>query len=121
MVVASLVVWFWGKNLIGIFNNEPNVLAVGGAFLRIQVVTYLVSGYAVVLQQCLNGVGDTLPIMLVVLLSVFGAQIPLAFFLSRHTSLGVYGTYWAIVSGTVVMACCYAVYFKLGRWKRKKL
>ncbi len=121
MAISSLVVWFWGKNIISIFNNEPNVLAMGGAFLRIQVVTYMVSGYAVVLQQCLNGIGDTLPVMLVVLLSVFVVQIPLAFFLSQHTSLGVYGTYWAIVSGTVVMAGSYATYFKLGRWKRKKV
>jgi len=121
MVISSLVVWFWGKNLISIFNNEPNLLEVGKIFLRIQIVTYLFSGCAVVLQQCLNGVGDTLLVMLVVLLSVFGAQIPLAFLLSQHTGLGVYGTYWAIVSGTVVMAGSYAIYFKLGRWKRKKL
>lgn len=121
MAVSSLVVWFWGKNLIGIFNNEPQILEVGAIFLKIQVVTYMVSGYAMVLQQCLNGVGDTMPVMLVVLLSVFGVQIPLAFFLSQHTSLGVYGTYWAIVSGTVVMAVCYATYFKLGRWKRKQV
>ena len=120
MVISSLVVWFWGKNVISIFNNEPNLLGVGKAFLRIQVVTYLFSGCAVVLQHCLNGVGDTLTTMLVVLLSMFGTQVPLAFFLSRHTSLGVYGTYWAIAIGTVVMASSYAIYFHLGGWKRKK-
>ncbi len=121
MAVSSLVVWFWGKDIISIFSNDPDVLEVGKIFLRIQVVTYLVSGYAVVLQQCLNGVGDTMPVMLVVLLSVFGVQIPLAFLLSQHTGLGVYGTYWAIVSGTVMMAVCYIIYFKTGRWKKKKV
>lgn len=121
MAVSSLIIWFWGENLISIFNSEPEILETGKAFLRIQVVTYMVSGYAVVLQQCLNGVGDTLPVMMVVMLSVFGTQIPLAFYLSQHTSLGVYGTYWAIVSGTVFMAGSYALYFKLGRWKQKRI
>ena len=121
MVIASLAVWFWGKNIISIFNNEPDVLEVGQAFLRIQIVPYLFSCYAVVLQQCLNGVGDTMTVMLVVLLSMFGVQLPLAFFLSQHTGLGVYGTYWAIAIGTVVMAISYAIYFRLGRWKSKKI
>jgi Na+-driven multidrug efflux pump len=121
MVIASLVVWFWGKNVVSIFNNEPDVLEVGKIFLRIQIVTYMFSGGAVVLQQCLNGVGDTLMTMLVVLLGIFGVQVPLAFFLSQHTSLGVYGTYWAVVIGTVVQAIAYSTYFRSGKWKRKKV
>jgi putative MATE family efflux protein len=121
LVISSLILWFWGKNIISIFNNEPDVLLVGKAFLRIQIVTFLFSGCALILQQCLNGVGDTLLVMLVTLLGMFGVQLPLAFFLSRHTSLGVYGTYWAIAVSTVMMAGIYAAYFRLGLWKRKRL
>ena len=113
--------WFWGQNIISIFNNESDVLGVGKAFLRIQIVTFLFSGCALVLQQCLNGVGDTLTTMLITLLGLFVVQLPLAFFLSQHTSLGVYGTYWAIAISTIVMAGSYATYFRLGLWKRKRL
>jgi putative MATE family efflux protein len=121
MAAFSLVVWFFGKDIISIFNNEPEVLEVGKAFLRIQIVMFMFYGCAVVLQQCLNGVGDTLTTMAVVLLSMFGVQLPLAFFLSKHTSLGVYGTYWAIALGTIVMAGSYSLYFRLGIWKRKRV
>ncbi|MBN2238880.1 MAG: MATE family efflux transporter [Dehalococcoidales bacterium] len=119
MVAASIIVWFWGKYLVGIFNNEAELLIVGATFLRIQIVTYLCSGFANVLQQCINGVGDTTTTMLVVLFDMFAIQLPLAWFLSQHTGLGVYGTYWAIVIGTVVMAFIYTAYFKHGRWKQK--
>jgi len=118
--IASLVVWFWGKNVLGIFNNEPDVLEIGNTFLKIQVLTYMCSGCVVVLQQCLNGAGDTLPVMIVTLLG-FGVQLPLAFLLSRHTGLGVHGTYWAIAIGTIVMAASYATYFRIGLWKKKKI
>lgn len=121
MAISSLVVWFWGIDIIRVFNNEPNVLEVGKAFLQIQIITYLFSGCASILQNCLNGVGDTLTTMLVTLLGMFGVQLPLAFFLSRHTSLGVYGTYWAIAISTVLMAGIYAAYFRLGGWKRKNI
>jgi putative MATE family efflux protein len=119
MILASIAVWFWGKNLIGIFNSEPELMEIGQVFLRITIVSYLCSGFANVLQQCLNGMGDTVTTMLVVMLDMFIIQLPLAFFLSKYTSLGVYGTYWAISIGTVGMAIVYTTYFKLGRWKRK--
>ncbi len=121
MVVVAVPLWFWGRNIIAVFNSEPGVLAIGATLIRIQIVTYLALGLAMVLQQCLNGVGDTLPTMLVVLLSMFAVQVPLAYFLSRHTSLGVYGTRWAVAAGTIVMAGIYTAYFRAGRWKRKDI
>ena len=121
MVAATPVLWFWGRDIIRVFNNEPALVEVSYAFIRIQLVSYLVFGYAIALQQCLNILGDTVPAMSVVLLSIFGVQVPLAFLLSQHTGLGVYGTRWAIVIGSVVMAGGYALYFRMGRWKRKRL
>ncbi len=119
-VLASIVVWFWGENVLRIFNDEPDVLVIGKVFLMIQVLTFLFSGLEVVLQQCLNGAGDTMPVMLVTLLG-FGVQLPLAFVLTRYTGLGVNGAYWAIAIGTIVMALSFTAYFKIGLWKRKRL
>jgi len=48
-------------------------------------------------------------------------QVPLAWFLSQHTSIGVYGTRWAIAAGTLVMAVAYVIYFRRGYWKRKRI
>ena len=121
MVAATPVLWFWGRDIIRVFNNEPALVEVSYAFIRIQLVSYLVFGYAIALQQCLNILGDTVPAMSVVLLSIFGVQVPLAFLLSQHTGLGVYGTRWALVIGSVVMVGGYALYFRMGRWKRKRL
>jgi len=121
MLSATPVLWFWGRDIIRVFNNEPALVEVSYAFIRIQLISYLVFGYAIALQQCLNILGDTVPAMSVVLLSIFGVQVPLAYLLSRHTGLGVYGTRWALVIGTVVMAGGYALYFRMGRWKRKRL
>ena len=121
MVVGSLIVWFFGKNVIAIFNKEPDVIEVGKVFLEIQIITYLVSGFSSVLQQCLNVFGDTLMVMLIVLFGTFAVQIPLAYFLSQSTVLGVYGVYWAIAIGTTMMASTYVIYFRLGKWQHKKI
>jgi len=119
MLVGSVFLWFWGPLIIRIFNSEPNLVAMCNTFIRIQIVSYLTFGYAISLQQALNSVGDTLVIMVIVLVGIFVFQVPLAYLLSGYTSMGVYGTRWAIVIGTVVMAVSYAVYFRKGAWKRK--
>jgi Na+-driven multidrug efflux pump len=121
MVAASLALWIWGTSVIRLFNSEPDMLTVGYAFLKIQILSYLFLGYATALQSCLNVIGDTLPAMLIVLVSTFAVQIPLAYALSQHTGMGAYGTRWAIVISTVVMGAGYALYFRLGRWKRKSV
>jgi Na+-driven multidrug efflux pump len=69
----------------------------------------------------LNGVGDTITPMLVTLLTMWGVMVPLAHFLPRVTSFGVYGVRWAMVSGNIVRAVIYSIYFKWGRWKRKQV
>ncbi len=120
MVLAAIVLWFWAEDIVRIFNNQPALVGLAAAFIRIQIVAYLVFGYAVVLQQCLMSTGDTAIPAAVVILSIVAVQIPVAFFLTR-TSLGVYGARWAIVCTTVVTAAAYATYFRFGGWKRKVL
>lgn len=121
MVVVGIGLFFFAENVIRIFNSEPELVRIAAMFIRIQIIAYLFNGFAVVLQQCLTSTGDTVVPAIVVLISIFAIQIPLAYFLTRHTGLGVNGTRWAVVISTMATATAYSTYFKLGRWRRKSL
>ncbi len=121
MIGSSVAVLLWAESIIGIFGSEPGVVEVASTFLRIAAAGFLVFSLEPVLMQCLSSVGDTLPPMLATLLSFWLVQIPLAFFLPRVTNLGVYGVRWAMVAGMATAAIAYTIYFRLGRWKRKKV
>jgi Na+-driven multidrug efflux pump len=58
--------------------------------------------------------------MLTNLATMVFVQLTLAYILPRYTSLEVYGIRWAVVIGIVIRAGIYTVYFRTGRWKRKK-
>jgi putative MATE family efflux protein len=121
MVLMSVMVWFFGENLIRLFNNEPELVRMANTFLRIQIVDYLVFGVVVVLMYCLNGVGDTMVPMLTTFGTIWLIQIPLAHFLPQWTDWGVYGVRWAMVTGIVLRAVIYSIYFKGGWWKTRKV
>ncbi|MFC2056092.1 MATE family efflux transporter [Chloroflexota bacterium] len=120
-LIAALVILLWAENIIRIFNSEPDLVQLASVFLRIHAAAYLMSGFYFVLSHTISGAGDTLPPMLVTLLSFWLVQLPLAFLLPRVTDLGVYGVRWAIVAGIITGAITYIVYFKVGRWKRKNV
>jgi Na+-driven multidrug efflux pump len=35
MVIVAVLIWFFGENLVRIFNTEPELVKVAGVFLRI--------------------------------------------------------------------------------------
>jgi len=121
MFICVVVLLVWPGSIIRIFNSDPELVEMASIFLRIGCIGYLANGIGGVLTQCLAGAGDTLPPMLITLLRTWVVTLPLAFFLPRVTSLGVYGVRWAIVAGMVAGVTAFVIYFRLGRWKRKRV
>ncbi len=121
IVACSLAILLWAGSIVRIFNANPDLVALASAFLRIAVAGLSVMGLLGVFMNCISSAGDTLPPMLVSLLGDWVVQIPLAFLLPRVTGLGVYGVRWAIVAPMVLGAVIFTIYFRLGRWKRKKV
>lgn len=121
IVILSAAILFWAEEIIRIFNAEPDLVRMGSVFLQILIVRYLMMGFEYIMAQASSGAGDTLPPMIVNLTSVWVIQIPIAIFLPNVANLGVYGVRWAMVISTAVAAIANAAYFKMGRWKHKKV
>lgn len=121
MVICSVAVLVWAESIVRIFNTEPQVVAITSTFLRIAASGYVVLGVGAVLGQSLSGTGDTVPPMVIGLVASWVVTLPLAFLLPRVADLGVLGVRWALVAGLLVQAMASVVYFKLGRWKRKRV
>jgi putative MATE family efflux protein len=121
MLVLSGVLLLWAEPAASIFTPSQDLIGQTGVYIRIQVAGYAAFGFTMVLSQVLNGVGDTLPVMLFALLGMWLVQVPVAFLLSRYTDLGVAGVWCGMVAGVLVRAIIYLFYFRAGKWKTKKV
>ena len=121
MTVFSLGLLLGAESIVTIFNREAGLVEMGSKFIRIATAGYFLIGFVIVLQFCISGAGDTVPPMVISLLMMWLIQLPLAYVLPRYTGLGVYGIRWAMVISIGVGTVAYTIYFKLGRWKRKKV
>jgi len=52
---------------------------------------------------------------------MWAVQLPLAYFIPKVTDLGVYGVRWAMVAGMWFGTIFFTIYFRMGRWKQKKV
>jgi Na+-driven multidrug efflux pump len=120
LLFCCIAVLIEAEGIIGIFSQDPELIRLGATFLRIACAGYLISSIVNILQSCISGAGDTFPNMIIGIIMIWVVQLPLAFLLSRIDTLGVLGVRWAMVSGWVLAVVVTIVYFKSGRWKKKK-
>ncbi len=121
MAVFSIAIWFWAGNIIGIFSPDPDLIDLASTFLKIQIASYMCNGLMFVMMNVMNSVGDTLIAFIIDLVTMWGIRVPLAILLPHVANLGVYGVRWALVADTVSSAIIFIIYFRSGRWKRKKI
>lgn len=116
-LLASLVAVCFSRLLIRIFNDDPEVVAIGVRYLHIVGASYVLFGVMFVGNGIINGSGHTTIITIMSLVSQWVFRVPLAIYLSKRFH-SVTGVWVAIaISFFVSMTICLAYYFS-GRWKR---
>jgi putative MATE family efflux protein len=120
LVLLSILIYIWPGPLINVFSSDPGLVAIAAPYVRIASLGFAVYAFSMVLQSCISGAGDTVPPMVIGLLIIWAIQVPLGWLLSR-TGLGVFGVRWAVVIGVALSTVAYVIYFRSGRWKRKRI
>jgi putative MATE family efflux protein len=120
-ILCGVAILIWAEEIVMLFNEDPALVSIGAAFLRIAAGSYLVIGINSALMNCISGAGDTVPNMIISIGMMWVIQIPLAYLLSNYTGLDVNGVRWAIVAASFAGIIATFAYFRSGRWKRKKV
>jgi len=119
MAVAATLLFAFAQPLIELFDPTPQVVDIGAACLRTVAPSLVPAAVGVVLARGFDGAGDTAPAMAVNLLTLWGMEAPLAFGLAHWVGLGVAGVWWGRAIANVANGLLFAIWFQLGRWKRR--
>jgi Na+-driven multidrug efflux pump len=97
------------------------VIAEGGLFIRIMCLAWGGIGVQLCIVAAFRASGNMLAAMVIALVSQFMLQFPLAYILSKHTTLQANGLWWSFPITTVLVALVSAAWFAQGGWKRTVL
>lgn len=117
LVVTALFVGI-PKYIISFYTSNPEVVAFGTKALRIIGCGYIFYGIGMVMIQSLNGAGDSRTPTLINFICFWLLQLPIAYYVTYHTSLKTTGTIIAIPVAETLIAVLGYWYFKQGKWKQ---
>ncbi len=119
VVALTAVFTIFSTSIIGLFNNHPDVLAVGQIMVIIISISNVIFPLGSLPLRGLNGAGDTVTAMLISIGTLWVVQVPLCFMMSLW--VGHTGIWWGINIGGALTAALSVFIFRLGRWKRVKV
>ncbi len=103
--------------LIGLFNQDPEVIRIGSEYLVIVSGCYLLFAGMFSYNGVMRGAGDTIIPMFITLFALWIIRIPGAYYLSGI--MGETGIWWAVPIGWFSGLLLSIIYYKTGRWKTK--
>ena len=121
IIVLCVSLFIWAKPVVHLFNDDPALEASAVVFIRISLVGFLAIGFVFVLMSSIQAAGDTVPAMIINIAGIWGISMPLAYFLPRYTDWGVDSIRWALAASIIATAVALVIYFRIGRWKKRKV
>ncbi len=121
MIGSAAIACWLAPVLVGFFDPNPEVIKVGAAYLRTVSPFYVFVAFAIVLGRALQGAGDAMSPMVLTVICLWGLQIPLAIFFSRHFASPTQGIWWAVAIAITVHGISVAGWFLRGKWKSMTL
>lgn len=106
---------------IKLFIDNEQVINSGAACLRIVSYGFLFYGMGMIVIQAMNGAGDTITPTKINFFCFWLLEIPLAYLLAITTGMQEKGVYISIVVSETVMTLAGLYFFRLGKWKLKKV
>jgi putative MATE family efflux protein len=116
--IVGLVAYVLAPALVAFFvPRSPEVITEGAQFIRIMCLAWGGIGVQLCVVSAFRASGNMLAAMVIALVSQFVLQFPLAYILSKHTSLQAFGLWWSFPITTIAVAIISVGWFAQGGWK----
>ena len=121
MFVVFLFFQLFTDEIVSVFRTSDAAFEIAKTSLRIVSYGIVLYGVGMVMTQSINGAGDTYTPTLINFIGFWVVEIPLAWYLSSHTSLLEEGVFWSVCVAESLIALLGVYFFRRGKWKLRKV
>ena len=119
LIVAAIVSYLLRTDLVRIFIDDAEVIALGTRMLTLVSIAFPFMGIIQVVIGTYQGSGHTLYSMSFSLFRLWALRIPLVYVLGFSLKLGPDGVWWAMFISNATTAGLSLLVFLTGNWKRR--
>jgi putative MATE family efflux protein len=117
LIAVAVLFFSLPRELMGIFTNDPTVIAIGAEWLRILSYSLFVYGWWMVSVQAFNGAGDTITPTWINVVFFWLIQIPLSWWLANSLGWQQSGVFWGVFISETSVGLFTLWLFSRGTWK----
>lgn len=122
LTAVGLIAYGFAPQIVAFFIPEdPAVIEAGAGFIRIMALAWGGMGIQLCLVSAFRASGNMLIAMVIALVSQWMFQFPLAYVLSKHTTLAAEGLWWSFPVTNIAVAIVSVAWFARGGWKETRL
>ena len=118
LTLIGIIIFIFAPQLSAAFvPNEPAVIQGSALFVRLMAFTFGLIAVMMIISGAIRGAGNTFVPMILSILSSWVIQFPLAYILSKHTSLAATGLWLAFSITNVIMIIITVIWYLKGNWR----
>jgi putative MATE family efflux protein len=118
--IVILLIYVFSKHILSWFLTSSNALNIAHSLLMITLWSYLIFGHAQIYSATMRASGTVLWPTLFSILSIWCVEVPVAYYLSHKTSLGIHGIWIGYPAAFIVSMVLQYTYYRLS-WKKKRI
>lgn len=121
LILIGLTFYTFAPELVTLFTDDQEVIAIGAQCLRIISVGYFFYSWGMIMTQAFNGAGDTVTPTYLNFICFWLIEIPLAWGLALSLEMEETGVFWSIVVAESMLGILGIYLFKRGKWKKQQV
>lgn len=116
MIVSGGLLFIFAPQMVDIFSDSPEVIALGSTVLRMVAVSEPFFGVAIILEGIMHGVGNTLTPFVFSMFGMWGVRIVGTFIFVTILGNGLVAAWTCMIVHNLMLFVMYTTYYKSGKW-----
>lgn len=116
MTVSGGLLFALAPTMMTIFTDDPAVIALGAAVLRMVAVSEPFYGVSIILEGVLQGIGDTITPFKFNLLGMWGVRIVGTFVCTRLLAGTLCAAWGCMIAHNMLLFVLFVIFYRTGRW-----
>jgi len=117
--ICSLAVLIFHRPLLGIFTDNPDVLALASLIFVIDIFVEIIRAVNHVMESSLNASRDVCVTLTASILSCWFGSVFLSYLFGIRLGMGLSGCWLAFAIDELIKATIYVIRWRSGRWRQK--
>ncbi|HDR6311420.1 TPA: MATE family efflux transporter [Bacillus cereus] len=118
-VLISLI-YLFSRDILSLFLTSQTTIEIAHSLVMITLWSYLIFGHAQIISATMRASGTVLWPTVIGVVSIWLVEVPVAYYLSYHTSLGIEGIWVGYPAAFIVSLILQYAYYKLS-WQKKRI